>query len=745
MGNSPLDFSKDLGPDFAKMYSPNDPVTMMRLREQMNQWFANSRLPLMAQPGIPAARAIGSAAMSVINPVNQFVVNPAMSGMGMPYNPLNPVETTSTFFNIGSNYRRLMHQSRAFMGEGGQVAASEFDTTGLDRFAGALKSIGASRSEALQTMQALVSMSRQISSSMGDATMAVMNFSRATGLDRGAVAQIAGSAALGSNLPLNQTTTTQLLSNMRTLAGGNNALIMPMAQGVQTFREMSLQRGRSISFGRDAVDNATNLMSAFKSFNPDVYGQRPDIAARHMGQMQNAGSGVLLGLAMDVASRAGRSTRIQDVMAAIQAGDQWMMAGLGRMVGSDDGVREMLALSGIVDAPFLQRLEQNPGGLGGGFTPDGSFGFGAISDLAREYTTTEDQQAARMTQRGESLGARGSSLASRGLLGLPGWVGDAAFGVGLTASLLLSKKAPVGMIGKHWRNLRNLNKAPMQMDLFGGPVKSVGTPTASLWSNGGALGRTMSRVRNVMNTPIPTGGASSALRTAASLGGKVLGSAAIGYNAVDAGFRAREGDWTGAGLTTAATAGLFFGPVGWALTATALGAQFLHDRDRAAGESDAEHDDNENLRVRLALQRSRNQRNLMDNVVLGKDAVEGGYATAGLSMPQKHFIDMYGDVFRQQNPNRRLMFDRKKKADGTYAETWRSVDSDSGTVDRSPDAAKALQQAYAEAERRFKGAYQGATTQDPTQVMSQLVTALTNLNTTLSTPSSFRSLLYGGK
>lgn len=404
----------------------NDPITLERLRSQLNNWsYRNAPL--------------GNAGMQALGGLNTYVLNPVLGGLSMPYNPMDPTGAMKSILNIGTTYRSTLFQSRAFMGGEGRASVSDFDTSGIDRFAQALKSIGATRTDALQTMQALVSMSRQVSTSMSDATMAVMTFSKATGLDTGAVAGVVGGAALGSNRSLTGTLSRQLLGNVRNLAGNNNAMVLPMAQAVQGFREIQMQRGRLVTFDNRGVDNATNMMGSFLNLDRQFYGQRPDVAMRHMSQLQGVGQGAYLGIAMDVAARNGRPTDITSVMAAIQNGEEWMMNGL-YAEASSSGMSDLSALLGV-DAEFLLKGRRG-GRLGGGYTPGATPTLEELMGQAGQATTSEDRQRARMLQEGEEKGAQGASFFSRALEKTPGWVGYGLGAVTLGAGMM-HRKSPL--------------------------------------------------------------------------------------------------------------------------------------------------------------------------------------------------------------------------------------------------------------------------------------------------------------
>lgn len=292
---------------------------------------------------IERARRLGTATLNIAN----NMTSPIFQSIGMPVNPFSFAQTAGSVFGTNAQYQNLAAQSRALLG------TDQFDTTRLDRFADSLKKIGATKSDVLGVMQEMASLSRQVSANLDQAATSAISFAKATGTDAGAAARIAGSAVTASNLTLNRSTSTQLLENVRSLAGGNNVLIDPTSQAVQAFREMGLSSGRMTSFDSRSIDNAFRVQSGMSAISP-LYQQRPDLAVAHFGQMQSAGSGVLLGFAMDAAARAGQSTDLVSVMSAVRRGDKDVMAGVMDAAGDN---AEMLALMGF--APdFLDNLRK---------------------------------------------------------------------------------------------------------------------------------------------------------------------------------------------------------------------------------------------------------------------------------------------------------------------------------------------------------------------------------------------------
>lgn len=660
---------------------------------------------------------------------NSMVVSPVVSGLGLPYNPLNPIDAMAKILGIGTVYQNQRLQTRALMGPAGASAVAEFDSSGVDRFAKSLQAIGASRTDALQTMQALVTMSRQISTSMADATMAVMNFSKATGLDRGAVASAVGSAVVASNMTLNQNTATQLFGNLQTLARGNNALIMPTAQAVQGFREMALQRGRAVTFNAYGVDNATNLMASFINMDPTVYGQRPDIAMRHASQLSSAGQGMFLGIAMDIAARAGRPTDIASVMAALQNQESWMMVPLSKELSSR-GMRDVAAMYGI-DAQFLLK-----GGLGGGFTPSTSRDFKTFEDLAQQYTSEQDQLRAGQTMAGETLGEGPSSGISGAINSLPTpvkYIGGVALGgIGLAGTVLLGSKTARQAVTRRIADRRARKAAAEAAEKYIGQSYDE-------WLMEGAEGAAKAGA----NRAGVKAGAKVGLKGLGKVGMKALPFVGAAWGLYDAANRGMDGDYFGAAMEVTAGAASFFGPWGLGASVAIQGALAARDIAKAgdaelAGEPTATAgpprlDINAlaSLPDTTSFKAAPWRNTLPANIVQftpQKDIFQG-YGAEGRNRAEAIAAGMAERGFM-------LGLSRSTGRDGRSSLNTYAVDPRTGAVRKDPAAVTALNEVSDRVENQLRDSLRpsssGTSAKDLTQALTTLTTALTTLNTTLT-------------
>lgn len=311
--------------------------------------------------------------------------NPFVQGAGLPLNPFSIQSTLGNAIGTSVSYQSLTAQSQAFFGAG------NFSVKGIEDFSNALNAIGRSKSDVISVMQQMATLSRQVSSGMADASMSVLNFAKANGLNANVVAGAVGTAATASNMTLTGATANQYAENIRKLGGGVNARFEPTAAAVQSFTEMGLQSGFATRMDGNQVTGGMNMLAGFQALNPTLYNGRPDVAVRHTGQMVGMGSSLLLGMAMDVAGKNNMPTDILSVMAAMRdpARQQTMIGGLAQMVGKDRGLLEMLAMSGV-DPGFLEQLRDNPSALqtkfkpGGGRSPEENATAGAAASTEVE-------------------------------------------------------------------------------------------------------------------------------------------------------------------------------------------------------------------------------------------------------------------------------------------------------------------------------------------------------------------------
>lgn len=314
--------------------------------------------------------------------------NPFVQGAGLPINPFSIASTVGNAVGTSITYQSLAAQTQAFMGAG------NFSAEGIEQFATALSQIGRSKSDVLSVMQQMSTLSRQVSTGMAEASLSVLNFAKANGLNANLVAGVVGTAATSSNMTLNMETANKYAENIRQLGGGINARFEPTANAVQSFTEMGLQSGFATKMDGNQVTGGMNMLAGFQALNPMLYNGRPDIAVRHTGQMVGMGSSLLLGMAMDVAAKNGMPSDILSVMAAMRdpARQQTMIGGLAQMVGKDRGLLEMLALSGV-DPGFLEQLQKNPNALKTTFTPGTDQRSPEANAFAATTATTSVEQS----------------------------------------------------------------------------------------------------------------------------------------------------------------------------------------------------------------------------------------------------------------------------------------------------------------------------------------------------------------
>lgn len=336
--------------------------------------------------------------------------NPFVQGMGMPINPISFNNTLTNAIGYSVNYQQLAAQSRAFLG------ADNFNTAQVDRFVDSLTKIGRTKSDVIGVMQQLATLSRQVSTGMAEASMSVLNFARANGLNAGVVGNVLGSAALSSDLKLdNRAQANQYLENIRQLSGRVAANFEPTANAVQGLSEMGMRAGFAPRMDSQQVSGPMHLMQGFLALNPDLYSRRKDIAAANVGDLMQAGKGLLLGMAIDVAAEAGKSTDLLDVLGYLDNPEDqaWMAPGLAKRVGRDRGIALASVLSTPLRPGFVQDLIKNPTALGTRFRPDGQRSPEENALAAQGATTNIEKGNASLINQLESTDSAVASVVNK--------------------------------------------------------------------------------------------------------------------------------------------------------------------------------------------------------------------------------------------------------------------------------------------------------------------------------------------
>lgn len=371
------DSRQNLFQQFASQYN-DEGEEMQGLERQMRI--------LTGQASVSNRLATLRVARRALKVVNDNVMMPFTQGLQLPFNPMNFAYTATNAVAIAERYQKQEMQSRAFLNStGAQVVNPE----SLERFKEAFAAIGASKGDVLGAMQQLALVSQQVSVNMDRATASSLNFAKANGIEAGKAIVTAGLFAKATGTELTADTTNRTLENLRNLAG-SNVRFDATSQAVLSLQAGTLQSGQIVGTDARGVDNAMNLVAGFQRLNPALYGPNPELAVKGVGEMRQAGKGMLLGFAMDAAAAAGMPTDITSVMAALDSNDPKIMGALMKMAGRDQGMSELLALSGISPGMLLD-LRKNPNAFDAGFNPTAPRSLDDQLRKAAGFTTPTEQ------------------------------------------------------------------------------------------------------------------------------------------------------------------------------------------------------------------------------------------------------------------------------------------------------------------------------------------------------------------
>jgi hypothetical protein len=439
---------------------------------------------------------------------------------GLAFSLTNPLYTASNAIQTSTTYRDQLYQSRALMGSRG------VDESSMRGFSAELTNIGRTKSELLGVMQELASLTGTVAENLDESAKNVLTFSRATGLSQQVFTQAFGMAARGSALDRSPGGQLTMLQNAMQLVGGRreDMVLMPqMLAGLESIREGTRMSGTVPVAGAGGVENAHHVMAKMQALNPTLYRDRPDIAAQHASTITGLGRGPLLAVAMEIARRRGGTGKdgrgaitFERVLADLNSGDKEMLRGMMSFLSENPGMREYMALNGMLPPGLSVQLGENPDAADAMFTPDKSKLSTVFQTMtgfrgaAQDATTRRDRANARFLN-GFQDTASFTARALNTFNGVVGSVADSAFTIGSGAWGL---KQTYGFL--YGRRLRKARKAAKEArraaKANGGLLDQYGSPIGGPGGSGGLV--------DAFGTAVDVGLAASMLK--GSFGRKVL-------------------------------------------------------------------------------------------------------------------------------------------------------------------------------------------------------------------------------
>lgn len=206
-----------------------------------------------------------------------------IGGGGIAVNPMAGVgATTGTLMQMQQMYQIQTNQNTA------GFRAGTFNQTDIDRhITPLLSSMGFNKSELQSYMRDLATLSGTVSKNLDRATMSVMAFAKANGMDVGQTAAFVGQA-VGQSSTLNFNNPGTLLrftAQMKAMAGNNGAL-----SGAYEAAAVDIQSRVNASGQLANTDDVTSLMAGLRELNPAFYGTAAGagVMASMIGQAQSA-------------------------------------------------------------------------------------------------------------------------------------------------------------------------------------------------------------------------------------------------------------------------------------------------------------------------------------------------------------------------------------------------------------------------------------------------------------------------